>query len=284
MVWEPLYGFRRDKIVINKINESVNYIKSKIDFTPEIGLVLGSGLGNYGETLENKVYIDYKDIPNFHVSTVEGHKGRFVLGEISGKKVICMQGRHHYYEGNGMDAVTYPIRVMAKLGIKTLFTTNATGGVNENFTVGDFMVITDHINFMGTNPLIGENLDEFGPRFPDMSNIYDKDLVNLALSVSDNIGIKLQTGVFLGYMGPSYETPAEIRMFKLLGADNVGMSTVPETIVANHAGLKVLSISSITNMAAGISKKALSHDEVQEVSTKMVETFKKLVDEIIKNL
>lgn len=270
--------------MINKINESVNYIKSKIDFTPEIGLVLGSGLGNYGETLENKIYIDYKDIPNFHVSTVEGHIGRFVCGEINGKKVICMQGRHHYYEGNGMDAVTYPIRVMAKLGIKTLFTTNATGGVNENFKVGDFMIITDHINFMGTNPLIGENLDEFGPRFPDMSNIYDKDLVNLALSVSDSIGIKLQTGVFLGYMGPSYETPAEIRMFKMLGADNVGMSTVPETIVANHAGLKVLSISSITNMAAGISKKALTHEEVQEVSSKMVETFKNLVDEIIKNM
>ncbi len=270
--------------MINKINESVNYLKTQIGFDVEIGLVLGSGLGEYGESIENKIYIDYKDIPNFPGATVDGHKGRFVVGEIHGKKVICMQGRQHFYEGIGMEAVTYPIRVMYKLGVKKLFTTNATGGLNENFNVGDFMIITDHINFMGTNPLIGENLDEFGPRFPDMSNIYNKELVELAENCANKIGIKIQKGVFVAYSGPSYETPAEIRMFKLLGGDNVGMSTVPETIVANHCGMDILSISSITNMAAGISKNPLSHEEVKEESDKIIGKFKKLVDEIIANM
>ncbi len=270
--------------MINKINESVNYIKSKIDCELEIGLVLGSGLGEYGETIENKIYIDYKDIPNFPHSTVDGHKGRFVIGDIHGKKVICMQGRQHFYEGIGMEAVTYPVRVMSKLGVNKLFTTNATGGLNENFKVGDFMIITDHINFMGTNPLIGENYEEFGPRFPDMSNIYNKELVTLAEQCATEIGLNIQKGIYVACTGPSYETPAEIRMFKLLGGDNVGMSTAPETIVAKHCGMDVLSISSITNLAAGISDAPLSHEEVKEESVKIIESFKKLVDTIISKM
>ncbi len=266
------------------IMESVEFIKSKIGETPKIGLVLGSGLGEYGETLENKIFIDYKDVPHFPHATVDGHKGRFVVGEIHGKKVICMQGRQHYYEGIGMENVTYPIRVMAKLGVEVLFTTNATGGLNSDFKVGDFMIITDHVNLMGTNPLIGENLDEFGPRFPDMSNIYTTELVEVAENSAKELGIDIKKGVFFGYTGPSYETPAEIRMFRMLGADNVGMSTVPETIVARHSGMKVLSISSITNMAAGISKVPLSHEEVKEESDKIIGKFKNLVDKIISNI
>lgn len=270
--------------LIDRVNESIAYIREKVDYTPQIGLVLGSGLGDYADTLKNKIVIPYSEIPHFYSASVAGHKGNLVFGEINGKKVVCQQGRNHYYEGIGMDNVTYPIRVMKKLGVEILFTTNATGGLNENFKVGDYMIITDHINYMGQNPLIGENEEEFGPRFPDLSNIYTKELVLLAEKAGEEIGIKMQKGVMGGYSGPNYETPAEIRMLKMFGCDNVGMSTIPETIVARHSGMKVLSISSITNMAAGISKTELSHEEVSEVANNMVKTFKLLVDKIIEKM
>ena len=270
--------------LIDRVNDSIAYIRSKTASNPSIAVILGSGLGEYADNLEEKVAIPYEDIPHFPTLSVEGHKGQLVFGKIHGKEVVCMQGRLHFYEGKGMHAATYAVRVFTKLGVKILFTTNATGGLNENFKPGDLMIIKDHINFMGDNPLIGENEADFGDRFPDMTNLYDPELIKIAEKTAEEIGINIQKGVFIGYSGPNFETPAEIKLFRFFGADNVGMSTIPETIVAKHGKMRVLSISAITNMAAGILEQPLNHEEVLEMGEKMKPTFKKLVDGIIEKI
>lgn len=263
--------------------QSAEYIQSKLKVTPEIGLILGSGLGILADEIEDAVAIPYSEIPNFPVSTVHGHAGQLVIGRLSGKTVIAMQGRFHHYEGYTMDKVTFPVRVMKLLGVEKLIVTNAAGGVNQGFTPGDLMLITDHINFM-SNPLIGANDERFGPRFPDMSTAYDKEFQQLARKVAADLNITIQQGVYLGLTGPTYETPAEIRMIRTLGGDAVGMSTVPEVIVANHSSMRVLGISCITNMAAGILDQPLNHEEVIETTEKVKSTFLLYVKELVKSL
>lgn len=267
-----------------KIQEAVDYIKETINVQPSIGLILGSGLGILADEIESPIKIPYQDIPNFPISTVEGHAGQLVIGKLNGANVVAMQGRFHFYEGYSLKEVTYPVRVMKELGVQTLIVTNAAGGINESFEAGDLMLITDHINNMGTNPLIGPNEGELGPRFPDMSESYDTELRNIAKKAANELSIKLQEGVYIGNTGPSYETPAEVRALRIIGGDAVGMSTVPEVIVAKHAGLKVLGISCISNMAAGILNQPLSHDEVMETTEKVRENFLKLVKTIIERL
>ncbi|MCF6462046.1 purine-nucleoside phosphorylase [Clostridium sp. Cult1] len=269
---------------IEKISNSIKYIKTKSKEVPDIGLVLGSGLGSLGDKINNPIAIEYKDIPNFPVSTVEGHKGRLILGQLGNKNVIAMQGRFHYYEGYSLEDVVFPIRVMVGLGIKTLIVTNAAGGVNRNFSPGDLMIINDHINFTGQNPLIGKNFDDLGPRFVDMTRAYDKNLIDIAKKAGENLGVSLKEGVYMWLTGPTYETPAEIKLASILGASAVGMSTVPEVIVAKHQGIKVLGISCITNMAAGILDQPLNHDEVIETSLKVKDKFEKLMIEILYNI
>lgn len=264
--------------------ETVDFISKKLTKTPEIGIILGSGLGPMAEEIQNPIYIDYGDIPNFPTSTAPGHKGRFVAGELAGRQVLCMQGRFHCYEGYSLEQVTLPIRCMKKLGIETVLLTNACGGVNTNFQVGDFMLITDHINFMGDNPLIGPNDTDFGPRFCDMSYTYHPELLAMARKVSKEIEIPIQEGVYLACTGPSFETPAEIRAFRTWGADVVGMSTVPEAIIANHCGMKVLAFSCVTNMAAGVLDVALNEDEVVETATARAPQFKALLRAVLPKL
>ncbi|MCF8008759.1 MAG: purine-nucleoside phosphorylase [Halanaerobiales bacterium] len=270
--------------MIQKINQAVDYIKRKIDIKPDTGLILGSGLGVLAEEIENSIYIKYEDIPNFPVSTVEGHAGQFVIGNLEEKKVIAMQGRFHYYEGYSIKEVILPIRVFYKLGVKNLIVTNAAGGINRNFKPGNFMIIKDHINLLGENPLIGENLKEFGPRFPDMSEVYNKDLIKLAEEVALEYKIKTKKGVYVALSGPSYETPAEIRHLRSIGADAVGMSTVPETITANQMGINILGISCITNMAAGVLPKPLNHKEVMEIAEQVKPKFSKLIKGVLKKM
>ncbi|MBL7574945.1 purine-nucleoside phosphorylase [Peptoniphilus asaccharolyticus DSM 20463] len=262
------------------MNKSIEYIKSLTNVQPEIGIVLGSGLGDFGETIEDKIVIPYKNIPEFPTSTVVGHEGSLIFGKVRGKNIVAMQGRIHFYEGQGIDKVVYPIKVMADLGIKTLIVTNACGGVNKEFKPGDLMLIKDHINFSGQNPLIGPN-DEKGPRFPDMTYTYSNKLRELSKDVGEKLGINLQEGVYMYFTGPNYETPAEIVFARTIGADAAGMSTVPEVIVARHRGIEVLGISCITNMAAGILDQPLNHQEVIEVSNIIKEDFKNLVQGII---
>ena len=247
----------------------------------EIGVILGSGLGDYAQAIEDAKYIDYKDIPGFPVSTAPGHAGRWWTGTLHGKRVCMMQGRFHAYEGYDLSEVTMPVRVMALLGVKTLIVTNAAGGVNLDFTPGDLMILTDCINFSGKNPLTGPNLDQFGPRFPDMSRCYDRELIALCQDQADRLGIPVRQGVYMWFNGPCYETPAEIRLARVVGADAVGMSTVPETIVARHCGIRVLGVSCITNMAAGILDQPLCHEEVTEVANRVRTTFRSLLDAVI---
>lgn len=263
------------------MKKTVEFIKALSSISPEIGIVLGSGLGNFADQLEGVTSIAYSDIPGFPVSTVEGHSGELIFGKIMGKDVVCMKGRIHYYEGFSMDEVTFPIKVMCELGIKSLIITNAAGGVNEDFHPGDLMLITDHINFAGINPLIGPNKEEDGPRFPDLSFAYNRDLLDMARSKANELNINVREGVYMYFTGPSYETPAEIRMARTMGADAVGMSTVPESIVANHRGVSVLGISCITNMAAGILPQALDHKEVMEISRMVREKFNLLLTNCI---
>jgi len=270
--------------LLEKIEESYKFLKERINFKPEIGLILGSGLGILADEIEDASYISYGNIPNFPVSTVEGHAGRFVIGNLQGKKVIAMQGRFHYYEGYQMQEVTFPVRVMKKLGVKTLIVTNAAGGVNESFKPGDLMIINDHINFAFDNPLIGKNYDDLGPRFPDTSRAYDRDLIKKAIEAAEENNIEVKQGVYTFLTGPSYETPAEIRMVRFLGGDAVGMSTVPEVTVAAHSNIKAIGISCITNMAAGILDQPLSHEEVVETAAMVRETFITLVKKIVEKL
>ncbi len=262
---------------------ALDYILSKINgFTPATGLVLGSGLGFFADDrMKDPIVIPYEEIPNFPRSTTEGHKGNLVFGTVDGHNVVCMQGRFHFYEGYPMSELIKPIRIMAKLGVKTLIVTNAAGGINRNFIEGTLMLITDHINFLGTNPLFGTNDDSIGCRFPDMSTAYDPELREKAEQVAESLGIAVDKGVYLAATGPSYETPAEIRAFETLGVDAVGMSTVPECIAANHAGIKVCGISCITNKAAGISEKPLSHEEVAETANRVKNEFADLLEHLI---
>lgn len=266
------------------VKEASSFIQEKLPTAPAIGLILGSGLGVLADKIENPVVISYNDIPHFPVSTVSGHKGQLVSGALEGKQVIAMQGRFHFYEGYSIKQVTFPVRVMKELGIESLVVTNAAGGINKHFNPGDLMLITDHINNMGTNPLIGPNHEEFGVRFPDMSQVYDKVYIEHAEKCAQDLGINVQKGVYVGNTGPTYETPAEINMLRTLGGDAVGMSTVPEVIVAAHAGLRVLGISCISNMAAGIMDQPLTHDEVIETTAKVREDFLRFVKEIVRTL
>ncbi|OEF97233.1 purine-nucleoside phosphorylase [Vulcanibacillus modesticaldus] len=268
----------------DKINETAEYIKAKINITPEIGLILGSGLGVLADEIEDAIKISYHDIPHFPVSTVEGHKGQLVIGRLSGKNVIAMQGRFHYYEGYSLKEVTFPVRVMKALGVEKLIVTNAAGGVNTSFEPGDLMIITDHINFMFDNPLMGPNDNELGVRFPDMSEVYSQKLIEIAKNSAKDLDIEIKEGVYTAFTGPSYETPAEIKMIRTIGGDAVGMSTVPEAMVARHSSMDVLGISCITNMAAGILPQPLSHDEVIETTNLVQAKFLSLVREIVSNL
>lgn len=267
-----------------EINEASTYIQDKLSVKPSIGLILGSGLGVLGEEIVDQTIIPYKDIPHFPESTVAGHKGQMVVGMLEGKQVIAMQGRFHYYEGYSMKQVTFPVRVMKQLGIESIIVTNAAGGINKGFHPGDLMVITDHINNMGNNPLIGENDEELGVRFPDMSQVYDKEYIQLATYCANELGLEIRQGVYVGNTGPTYETPAEIRMLRTLGGDAVGMSTVPEVTVAGHAGIRVLGISCISNMAAGILDQPLTHTEVIETTEKVREDFLQFVKKIINKI
>lgn len=250
----------------------------------DIGVILGSGLGDYAEALEDAVKLPYSEIPGFPRSTVEGHAGMWCCGTLHGKRVVMMQGRFHYYEGYGMKDVTLPVRVMQKIGVKTLIVTNAAGGVNLGYHPGELMVIGDMFSMTAQNPLIGPNLDAFGPRFPDMSCAFDKELRALAHECANEQGFALREGVYAQMTGPTYETPAEIRMLRTLGADAVGMSTVPEVIVARHGGLRVLGISCITNMAAGILDQPLNHAEVTETANRVKGQFRSLLDGIIEKM
>jgi purine-nucleoside phosphorylase len=266
------------------IKQAADYIKNKLTAAPEVGLVLGSGLGVLAEEITDTTVVPYSEIPGFPVSTVSGHKGQLVIGKLEGQHVIAMQGRFHFYEGYPMELVTLPIRVMKELGVETLIVTNAAGGINESFEPGNLMLITDHINNMGTNPLIGPNDEELGARFPDMSAAYSKELLKHARAVAEEINLKVQEGVYVGNTGPSYETGAEVRMLRTWGGDAVGMSTVPEVIVASHAKMDVLGISCISNMAAGILDQPLTHDEVMETTSQVREDFLRFVKQIVKQL
>lgn len=276
-------GYEADRLM-EQLEEAASYIKGRLAASPEIGLILGSGLGVLAELIEEPLTIPYAEIPNLPVSTVAGHAGELVIGTIAGRGVLMMNGRFHLYEGYDEATVTFPIRVMKLLGVEKLVVTNAAGGVNRSFKPGDLMMISDHLNLQGTNPLIGPNLDKFGPRFPDMSEAYSKRLRSLLQETAAELGIELQEGVYASVLGPSYETPAEIRMLQTIGADAVGMSTVPEVITARHAGIEVLGISCITNMAAGILDQPLNHDEVVETAQRVRETFLKLVLHVIPKL
>ncbi|WP_309087634.1 purine-nucleoside phosphorylase [Domibacillus sp.] len=269
---------------IQHIEEAAGFLKEKLNATPEIGLILGSGLGVLADEVENAVSIPYETIPHFPVSTVEGHAGELVIGTLSGKTVAAMKGRFHYYEGYSFQEVTFPVRVMKALGIETIIVTNAAGGVNESFEPGDLMLISDHLNLMGGNPLIGKNDSRLGVRFPDMSVAYSRELRELAKKAAERIGLNVREGVYAGNTGPVYETPAEVRMARVLGADAVGMSTVPEVIAARHGGMNVLGISCISNMAAGILDQPLAHDEVIETTEKVRAEFLAYVKEIVQSL
>ncbi|KZE74201.1 purine-nucleoside phosphorylase [Paenibacillus elgii] len=270
--------------LLKNIKEAAEYIRGKYPEKPEISLILGSGLGVLADLVEGGVTIPYEDIPHFPVSTVEGHAGELLLGKVEGKHVLMMKGRFHMYEGYGVETVSFPVRVMKELGVEKLLVTNAAGGINTSYEVGDLMLIRDHINFTFRNPLIGPNHSDLGVRFPDMSEAYSRRLREAAKEVAAEQGLKLQEGVYLGLLGPSYETPAEIRMMRTLGGDAVGMSTVPEVLVARHAGIEVLGFSCISNMAAGILDQPLSHAEVMETTERAKPKFLKLVLGIISRI
>ncbi len=266
------------------ILETRDFILSKTNYRPTVGLILGSGLGTLADEIENSVVIPYSEIPHFAKSEAVGHANELVIGELKGQAVVAMKGRFHYYEGFTLDEVTFPVRVMKALGVEKLIVTNACGAVNTSFNPGDLMLITDHINLVGTNPLIGPNNPELGTRFPDVSEVYNKELRSLALNVAAKQDLTLQQGVYAWWSGPSYETPAEIRMIRTLGADSVGMSTVPEAIVAVHGSMKVLGISCLTNMACGILDQPLNHEEVIEVASMVRTKFVNLVKGILEEM
>lgn len=267
-----------------QIKSTAAHIQSKISFTPEIGIILGTGLGGLVKEIDIKHTIPYEEIPNFPVSTVEGHSGKLIFGELGGKKVMALQGRFHFYEGYTMQQVTFPVRVMKLLGIKKLFVSNAAGGTHPDFEIGDLMIINDHINFFPAHPLTGKNLKEFGPRFPDMSEAYSKELIAKAKKVAAANNIKVQEGVYLGLSGPTFETPAEYRMVRILGADAVGMSTVPEVIVARHMDIPCFAISIITDLGVEGKIVEVTHEEVQQVAAQAEKKMTLIMKELMKEL
>ncbi len=272
------------KSYLNQLKEATQYINEKITIKPTLGLVLGSGLGDLSDEITEKVEINYSDIPHFPVPTVKGHDGKLVCGILQGKKVIAMKGRFHYYEGYDLEKSVFGIRVMKLLGINKVIITNAAGGVNLDFEEGMLMIITDHIGLFAPSTLRGENLEEFGPRFPDMTFAYDKEFIKIANNHVNDINIPVKKGVYAFYRGPNFETPSEIKALRILGTDAVGMSTVPEVIAANHASMRVLGISCITNMAAGVEQKKLTHQEVMDTTTRVKSDFIKFVKNIIGEL
>lgn len=267
-----------------KLLKCLESVRNKTDFKPEVAVVLGSGLGEFADQIQIEATIDYSEIEGFPVSTVVGHKGRFVFGYVEKTPVVIMQGRVHYYEGYAMTDVVLPIRLMRMMGAEKLLLTNASGGCNPNFKAGDLMIITDHITTAVPSPLIGPNIEELGTRFPDMSEVYSKRLQKVIKDCAFDCGIEMQQGVYVQFTGPNYETPAEIRLAQVWGADAVGMSTACEAMAARHMGMEIAGISCITNMAAGISKVALNHKEVQETADRVAEQFKKLVEKVIVNM
>jgi purine-nucleoside phosphorylase len=269
---------------MKKILEASQYVQSRIQKKPKIGIVLGSGLGIYIDQIENKVVIPYQDIPHFKRTSVEGHSGALIIGEVKGVTVAALQGRLHSYEGYAGEEIVLPVRTLAAIGVEYLFLTNASGGINADFHPGDLVAISDHINLSGRNPLVGPNIAELGPRFPDMSNAYDKELRELLAHVGKNHHIEIKSGVYCSVLGPTYETPAEIRMLRIIGADLVGMSTVPEVIAANHLGLKVVGVACVTNYAAGIKQEKLSHADVKLVAEKAMVGFATILTETIGEL
>lgn len=269
---------------MNEMNETVEFIKSKVTSIPKTVIVLGSGLGSLADEIENKITISYKDIPHFPVSTVAGHKGELIFGTLENIPVIAMNGRFHYYEGYDLKEVTYPIRIFKLLGVETIILTNAAGGINTNFHKGDLMIINDQLSFFAESVLRGPNMDEFGERFIDMGTCYTKEYIETLRDIMDNVIGYHQEGVYAYMKGPTYETPAEIRALRVLGADAVGMSTVPEAVVAHHSGLKVAGITCITNMAAGVTNEVLTHEDVKATALKAEANFKKVVREFIKRI
>ncbi|MFC0470472.1 purine-nucleoside phosphorylase [Halalkalibacter kiskunsagensis] len=267
--------------LLGKIQESASFIYNLLTEQPTIGLILGSGLGELADEIENPTKIKYTEIPHFPVSTVEGHAGQLVIGQLHGKQIVAMQGRFHYYEGYSMQEVTFPVRVMKQLGVELVVVTNACGGMNSSFKPGDLMIIEDHLNMTGVNPLIGPNEKELGPRFPDMSDAYSTELVSFVEETANKLDIPIQKGVYAGITGPTYMTPAELKMLRLVGGDAVGMSTVPEVTVASHMEMKVIGISCITDMAIGEDLEPLTHDQVVEVANRTKPQFMRLVKEVV---
>lgn len=269
--------------VYEKLCKCYESVKAKVDFQPKVAVVLGSGLGDYAEDIQVEAELGYGEIEGFPISTVPGHAGKFIFGYVGKVPVVCMKGRVHYYEGYPVSDVVLPARLMYMMGAKILFLTNASGGINADFGAGDFMLIRDHISCFAPNPLIGANLDELGTRFPDMSEVYNKELQQVIRNTAKEEGIKLQEGVYLQLTGPSFESPAEIKMLRGFGADAVGMSTVVEAIAANHCGMKVCGISCVCNLAAGMTENPLTHEEVQEAANKAAPLFKQLLSKSIMN-
>lgn len=284
-LFNQTYTFEAKKGMLKKIQEASSYILSQIETKPRIGLVLGSGLSSLGNTLKNKIVIPYSQIPHFPESTIEGHDGNLIIGELGNKAVVAMQGRFHYYEGYNMDEVCIGIRTLKLLGIEYFFVTNASGGLNPSYRAGDLMLITDHINFFPEHPLRGKNYDEFGPRFPDMSKTYDKQLIEKARAIAQEENILLHEGIYIGSSGPSLETPAEYRLFRMFGADATGMSTVPEIIVAHHAGILCCGISVITNGSEPSTPGGeTTHDEVQINAMKATPNLSRIFTKLIETL
>lgn len=271
-------------LVYDKLMKCFESVKKRIDFEPQVALVLGSGLGDYGDTMKIVDTLEYSEIEGFPVSTVPGHRGRFIFGYVGDVRVVCMQGRVHYYEGYEMPDVVLPIRLMKLMGAKVLFLTNAAGGVQLGMKAGDLMAITGHIATFVPSPLIGENIDELGPRFPDMSEVYNRDFIQIVKKHAMEIGIDLKEGTYVQLTGPAYETPQEIAMLRMFGASAVGMSTVCEAIAANHMGMKIVGISCITNLAAGITPFTLTHEEVQRTADEVAPKFKALVTRVIEEI
>jgi len=266
--------------MLEKIIETTEFLKTKGFNNPDIGIILGTGLGELTSKIEKRIEIDYKDIPNFPISTVEGHAGKLIFGELGGKKIVAMKGRFHYYEGYGAEQVALPVRVLKYLGIKCLFLSNAAGGVNPEFQIGDIMIITDHINLL-PNPLIGPNDDRIGARFPDMGVAYDKSLINLALQIAERKNIRIHKGIYLSTTGPTFETPAEYRYFRIIGADSVGMSTTPEVIIAHHMKLPCFAVSVITDLGVEGKIEYITHESVQNEAAKTEVRMTTLMTEMI---
>jgi purine-nucleoside phosphorylase len=270
--------------MLNKIKETIEFIQKQINSQPKVGIILGTGLGGLVNQIEIEHQIKYSEIPNFPVSTVEGHHGNLIFGKIDGTSIVAMQGRFHYYEGYSMQEITLPVRVLKFLGIKYLFVSNASGGMNPSFKVGDLMVINDHINLFGTNPLIGRNIEELGPRFPDMSEAYNKKLIKLAMDSANELGVQLKQGVYAGVTGPTFETPSEYRYIRSVGADAVGMSTVPEIIVARHMGIDCFAISVITDSGVPGHIVEITHQEVQDVASKAEPLMASVIRKMLQSL